>query len=66
VPAYVLWANRDSVLSRSDGERFASELGAPFIVARSPEGRPIDHDWMFQQPELFFEHLIGLGLASLS
>jgi len=66
VPAYVMWANRDSVLSRSDGSRFAAALGAPFIVASSPDGRTIDHDWMFQQPELFFEHLIGLGLEALS
>jgi hypothetical protein len=61
-----MWANRDSVLSRSDGSRFAAALGAPFIVASSPDGRTIDHDWMFQQPELFFEHLIGLGLEALS
>jgi pimeloyl-ACP methyl ester carboxylesterase len=66
VPAYVMWANRDSVLSRSDGSRFADALGAPFIVASSPDGRTVDHDWMFQQPELFFEHLIGLGLEALS
>ena len=24
LPAHVLWANRDSILSRSDGERFAA------------------------------------------
>ena len=66
IPAYVLWANRDSVLSRSDGMQFAAELGAPFIVARAPDGRPIDHDWMFQQPDLFFEHLLRLGLTALS
>jgi pimeloyl-ACP methyl ester carboxylesterase len=66
IPAYVMWANRDSVLSRSDGWRFAGELGAPFIVATAPDGRTVDHDWMFQQPELFFEHLIGLGLEALS
>lgn len=66
VPAYVLWANRDSVLSRSDGMQFAAELGAPFIVAAATDGRAIDHDWMFQQPQLFFDHLIGLGLTALS
>ncbi len=66
IPAYVLWANRDSVLSRSDGMRFAEELGAPFVVAAPSDGRPIDHDWMFQQPELFFTHLSALGLEALS
>jgi pimeloyl-ACP methyl ester carboxylesterase len=66
IPAYVLWANRDSVLSRPDGMQFAAELGAPFIVASAPDGRPIDHDWMFQQPEVFFEHLVRLRLVALS
>jgi pimeloyl-ACP methyl ester carboxylesterase len=66
VPAYVLWANRDSVLSRSDGERFADELGAPFIVATGSGDRPIDHDWMFQQPQVFFQHLKRLCLKALS
>ena len=28
IPAHVLWANRDSILSRDDGERFAKELNA--------------------------------------
>ena len=63
IPAHVLWANRDSVLSRSDGERFARELGASFTVASAPDGRAIDHDWMFQQPRLFFDHLCTLGLT---
>jgi len=67
IPSYVLWANRDSILSRSDGEAFARELGAKsFTVASSSDGRPIDHDWMFQEPALFFEHLDELGLQALS
>jgi pimeloyl-ACP methyl ester carboxylesterase len=44
IPAHVLWANRDSILARPDGERFASELGASFTVASAPDGRPMDHD----------------------
>jgi pimeloyl-ACP methyl ester carboxylesterase len=66
VAAHVLWANRDSILARSDGERFARELHASFTVASAPDGRPIDHDWMFQQPELFFSHLEKLKLNALT
>jgi len=65
IPAYVLWANRDSVLSRTDGMQFAAELGAPFVLASAPDGRAIDHDWMFQQPDVFFAHLLRLGLTAL-
>lgn len=64
--AHVLWANRDSILSHADGRRFAEELNASFTIASAPDGRAIDHDWMFQQPELFFEHLESLGLKALS
>jgi pimeloyl-ACP methyl ester carboxylesterase len=66
IPAHVLWANRDSILSRDDGRRFAGELNASFTVAKGDDGRPIDHDWMFEQPATFFEHLQGLGLKALS
>jgi len=66
IPAHVLWANRDSILARSDGRRFADELHATFTVASAPDGRAVDHDWMFQQPDVFFDHLIDLGLKALS
>jgi len=66
IPAHVLWANRDSILSRSDGERFAGELHATFTVASTPDGRAVDHDWMFQQPDVFFDNLDRLGLATLA
>ena len=66
IPAHVMWANRDSILARSDGEQFAKELGATFTVASAPDRRPIDHDWMFQQPALFMKHLTTLGLRALS
>jgi pimeloyl-ACP methyl ester carboxylesterase len=64
LPAHVLWANRDSVLSQPDGREFAEELHATFTVAGGPGH--IDHDWMFQQPEVFFEHLEKLGLKVLA
>jgi pimeloyl-ACP methyl ester carboxylesterase len=66
LPAHVLWANRDSILSREDGRQFAEELHASFTVASAPDGRNIDHDWMFQQPDVFFEHLQSLELTALS
>ena len=66
LPAHVLWANRDSILSRSDGIRFAEELNATFTVASGPSQRVFDHDWMFQQPNDFFNHLEELKLKALS
>ena len=66
LPAHVLWANRDSILSRSDGLRFAEKLNATFTVASGADGASFDHDWMFEQPKEFFNHLDGLGLTALS
>jgi pimeloyl-ACP methyl ester carboxylesterase len=63
IPSHVLWASRDSLLARSDGQQFARELGATSTVA---SGRTVDHDWMFDDPELFAAHLNGLGLWVLS
>jgi pimeloyl-ACP methyl ester carboxylesterase len=66
IPAHVLWANRDSILTRSDGREFAERLRATFTVAAPDSGGPIDHDWMFQQPELFVADLDRLGLRALA
>jgi pimeloyl-ACP methyl ester carboxylesterase len=66
IPAHVLWANRDSILSRADGRRFATEMGASFTVASTPDGRSLDHDWMFEEPDVFFDHLDGLDLKALA
>ncbi len=60
--SHVLWANRDTILSRQDGQEFARQLGASFTVAESGTGAAIDHDWMFEQPDLFVDHLHQLGL----
>ncbi len=65
LPAHVLWANRDSLLSQSDGRAFARELGASFDVVRVPDNRSVDHDWMYRHPDLFVEHLAQLHLAAL-
>lgn len=66
IPSHVLWANRDSILSRSDGREFASLLNASFTVASTAADGIVDHDWMFQDPELFVEHLRLLGLRCMA
>jgi pimeloyl-ACP methyl ester carboxylesterase len=66
IPSHVLWANRDSILSRSDGERFAQDLDASFTVASAPDGRAMDHDWMFEEPDVFFDQLVDLDLKVLA
>jgi pimeloyl-ACP methyl ester carboxylesterase len=63
LPCHVLWASRDSLLSRADGEDFARRLHADFTVASGPR---IDHDWMFDDPDLFASHLYRLHLKVLS
>jgi hypothetical protein len=62
IPAHVLWAKRDSLLRRSDGEEFARQLGASFDVCRAPGY--VDHDWMYRHPRLFVEYLDRLGLSA--
>lgn len=62
IPCHVLWANRDSLISRDDGRAFARALRASFTIASD---RTVDHDWMFDDPELFAEHLGELGLRAL-
>ncbi|MHB8440221.1 MAG: alpha/beta fold hydrolase [Acidimicrobiales bacterium] len=66
IPAHVLWASRDSILAQSDGRQFAEQLHADFTVAQLPDGGPVDHDWMFQNPELFVRHLDELKLRALA
>jgi pimeloyl-ACP methyl ester carboxylesterase len=66
IPCHVLWAESDTLLARSDGEEFARQLHASFTVAMRPPGYgPIDHDWMFDDPELFVWNLEQLGLRVL-
>jgi len=66
LPCHVLWAERDTILSRKDGREFARRLHATFTVAKRPPGYgPIDHDWMFDDPELVVQHLSELGLRAL-
>jgi pimeloyl-ACP methyl ester carboxylesterase len=63
IPCHVLWANRDTLLARSDGREFARRLHASFTVASGPT---VTHDWMFEDPELFAQHLGRLDLRALS
>jgi pimeloyl-ACP methyl ester carboxylesterase len=67
LPCHVLWAEQDTILNRRDGMEFARRLNATFTVAERPRGYgPIDHDWMFDDPELFVSHVEKLGLRALS
>lgn len=67
IPCHVMWAERDTILNRRDGMEFARRLRATFTVAEGPPGYgPIDHDWMFDDPELFASHVEKLGLRALS
>jgi pimeloyl-ACP methyl ester carboxylesterase len=66
IPCRVLWAASDTILSQADGRAFAERLHATFTVATRPPGyRQIDHDWMFDDPDLFVEHLAALDLEAL-
>jgi pimeloyl-ACP methyl ester carboxylesterase len=65
ITCHVLWASRDSLLSRRDGKSFAEDLEASFAVVRSPLGHPIDHDWMYRHPWLLQEKVEQLKLWAL-
>jgi pimeloyl-ACP methyl ester carboxylesterase len=62
IPCHVMWASRDSLLARSSGLDFARKLNASFTVAARPK---VDHDWMFDDPDLFARQLATLGLRAL-
>jgi pimeloyl-ACP methyl ester carboxylesterase len=64
ISAHVLWADRDSLLARQDGEAFAKDLNGTFTVAHSHAREPLDHNWMFRHPSLFVEHLDKLELKA--
>jgi pimeloyl-ACP methyl ester carboxylesterase len=65
VPRHVLWAERDTLLPRTDGRRFARALHASFTIGHSDGSRTIDHDWMYREPKVFAEHLFDLRLHAL-
>jgi pimeloyl-ACP methyl ester carboxylesterase len=66
IPCHVMWAEQDTILNRRDGMEFAKRLHGTFTVAERPPGYgPIDHDWMFDDKELFVAHLEKLGLRAL-
>jgi pimeloyl-ACP methyl ester carboxylesterase len=65
IRCYVLWAERDTLLDRRDGARFARYLNAPFVVAEDgSEHGTTDHDWVFKDPGLFVEVVERLGLQA--
>lgn len=58
IPTHVLWAERDTLLSKAHGRAFADRLGADFRVVCDPGGDgPVDHDWMYRHPELLEREL---------
>lgn len=62
IPCHVLWAERDTLLPRPEGEAFARRLGAGFhVISGRPGGGPTDHDAMFRHPRLFTETLVRVG-----
>jgi pimeloyl-ACP methyl ester carboxylesterase len=63
--AHVLWASRDSLLSRNDGMAFARDMHASFNLANPGPALVVDHDWMYRHPHLFVRHLDELGLEAL-
>jgi pimeloyl-ACP methyl ester carboxylesterase len=66
VPTHVLWADRDSLLTRSDGQTFAADLGADFTVVHGYSHHPVDHDWVYRHPHLLRDHLQRLGVKALA
>jgi pimeloyl-ACP methyl ester carboxylesterase len=66
-PSHVIWAERDTLLPRSEGESFARSLGAPFhlLCSDGPTG-PVDHDAMFRHPGLFARKLRDIGVLGSS
>ncbi|MBO0692192.1 MAG: alpha/beta fold hydrolase [Acidimicrobiaceae bacterium] len=65
IPRHVLWADRDSLLSRADGSAFAEDLGADFTVVHGRNHLPVDHDWIYRHPSLLLEHLERLGVRAI-
>lgn len=63
--AQVLWASRDSLLSRRAGEALAADLNASFTMVRGRFSMPADHDWLYRHPWLVREHLEELTVWAL-
>lgn len=66
-PNHVLWAERDTLLAREDGRRFADRLGASFALVVDPTGGgPVDHGWLLRRPHLALPVLHALGVKALA
>ncbi|HET9078086.1 MAG TPA: alpha/beta hydrolase [Acidimicrobiales bacterium] len=61
IACHVLWAERDTLLPRSEGEAFARRLGASFHVIETSDGGPVDHDAMYRHPRRFVAALEAVG-----
>jgi pimeloyl-ACP methyl ester carboxylesterase len=67
VPCHVLWAADDKIISEDDGQEFARRLRGTFTVAEPlPDGPPLGHDWIIDEPEIFVTYLDKLGLRAFA
>lgn len=65
IPSYVLWAERDTLLRRGEGQGFARSLGGSFhLLCAGGGGGPVDHDAMYRHPDLFVRKLHCIGALS--
>lgn len=65
IPCHVIWAERDTLLRRSEGQGFARSLGGSFHLLRADDdGGPVDHDAMYRHPRLFVRELRRIGVLS--
>jgi pimeloyl-ACP methyl ester carboxylesterase len=65
IPSHVVWAERDTLLHREDGQAFASAIGASFdVISPRPGGKTVDHNWMYRCPQLFADCIEGLNLQA--
>jgi pimeloyl-ACP methyl ester carboxylesterase len=65
IRSHVLWAERDTLLHREDGQEFASAIGASFdVIAPRPGGKTVDHNWMYRCPQLFADRIEELNLLA--
>lgn len=66
VACCVLWAERDTLLPRAEGEAFARRLGASFDLVVGDGHNPVDHDSMYRQPRRFVRALESAGVLRSS
>ncbi len=62
-PSHLLWAERDTLIERDEGRRFAERIGGSFTLIREPDGiGTVDHDWLYRRPWLVPPALERIGV----